>query len=146
MTEPAVNVNKRRKIGVRLAMNEDGNVIKGLLDTFILESQLDDVDWTDIYPYWLIAESDGYPVGCIQVCPGKPIGRLEMLAVDQSLPHPVTAKIVQALLLQGLATLRKMGSQLASGMIPFEMKQYKKILRKRGAVVIFAGNALIKRL
>lgn len=44
---------------IRLAQNEDGDRLKELLKDQIIY----DMDWSDIYPYWLVAKKDGKVVG-----------------------------------------------------------------------------------
>ena len=131
-------------ITIRLAQNSDGPRIGEL----VWESgyMVEDVDWTDIYPYWLVADVDGRLAGGLQVLPGKPMGRLELLAVEDALPHRTNALVVKSLILAGMATLTKAGAQLASGFIPFEYKSYKRMLKKRGGKVVAQGNMIESRL
>ena len=131
-------------IQIRLAQNSDGPRIGEL----VWESgyMVEDVDWTDIYPYWLVAEWDGRLVGGLQVCLGKPMGRLELLSVEDALPHRINAMVKKSLILSGMATLHKDGAQLASALIPFEFKSYKRLLKKRGGKIIAQGNMIESRL
>ncbi len=134
-----------RLIRVEIAGNEDGQRIKKLvLDSGV--ASVEDLDWADIHPYWLKALRGPRIVGAIQVLPGKPIGRLELLAVDDKLPHRIRAKVVMELLMQGFGVLKGHGAQMASGMLPFEARSYKRILKKRGGVVILSGNTMAFRL
>lgn len=128
---------------VRLAENTDAPRIKELV---VGAGWKIDVEFAEVYPYWLVAEIDDEIKGAIQVCPGKPMGRLELLSVDPGVSFPQRARIVRELDIQGAATLRKGGSELAVGMIPFGLKSYKKVLKKRGCVVIGQGNMVAKKL
>ena len=126
---------------IRLASNEDADRIKELLSPKI------ELDWSDIYPYWLVAEREGEIVGCINVALSKPIGILDQLAVDPSLNSHVKGKVVRALILQGLGTLNAAGIFHAASMIPFELKSFKRVLKKHfGSVVVNQGNIVLTRV
>lgn len=131
-------------IEVRLAQNENGDDIHGLLHSSGV--LIEGLDWHDIYPHWLVAEMDGNIVGCFQVCLGKPIGFVEFLATEKSLGHRDRANVVKALFEQALAALKSYGTQMASGSIPFELKAYKRVVKRRGGVVLYSGNTFVKRL
>lgn len=132
--------SKTHLIAVRVATNEQSPAIVELVTKagFAIEG----IDWSDIEPYWLLAELKDEPVGCIQVLPGKPIGHLEMLAVKESLSHIERAQTVWRLLYAGANTLKRTGASMACGTIPFKLKAYKKLLKKRGCEVITSGNLL----
>ena len=129
---------------IRLATNADGPRIGEL----VLGAGFDvhGLDWSIVAPYWLVAEEDDEVVGCVQVCPGLPMGRLELMALDEDLTHRQQAVIVKGLLEQGAAVLHLGGSQLAAGLISFDAKAWKRILKKRGCVIIANGNMFAKTL
>ena len=131
-------------IEIRVAENSDAAAIERLSKAGGFA--VDDLDWSDIYPYWLVAENGAGVIGCIQVSLGKPIGRLEMLNVNTDLTHRERAMTVKKLVLGGSATLKKSGAQIAMGAVPFELKSYKKLLKKRGAVVVGRANIMIRRI
>ncbi len=133
-----------KTIEVRLAQNEDGDDIHRLLLSGGFE--IEGLDWHDIYPHWLVAEIEENVVGCFQVCLGKPIGFVEFLATEESLGHRDRACVVKALFDQALAALKTYGAQMASGSIPFELKAYKRVVKRRGGVVLYSGNTFVKRL
>ena len=57
---------------IRLAQDSEGEDIHHILDEV---GQIPDgLDWSRVYPYWLVAEHDGIIVGCAQVLPGFPLG------------------------------------------------------------------------
>ncbi len=127
-------------VSIRLASNEDADRIKELVAPKI------DLDWTDIYPYWLVAETDKI-VGCINLCLSKPIGVLDQLAVDSSLNSHTRSRVVRALILQGLSTLKAAGASAAVSMVPFELKPFKRVLKKHfGSVVVNQGNIIFTRV
>ena len=128
-------------MNVRLATNEDGERIK------TLQPQFPDLDWTDIYPYWLVAEKGGKIVGCLNVALSKPVGRLDLLAIDDSLSPHARGKAVRGLIMQGMATLKADGAQLVLSLVPFPLKSYKRILKKHfNAEAVEQGNMIIARL
>ena len=55
----------RTTIDVRLAQNEDGIAIAALIKEMGFAG-IQDLDWSDIYPYWLVAEMDGEIVGAVE--------------------------------------------------------------------------------
>lgn len=126
---------------IRLATNDDGPRIAGLHHRF------DDLDWSDIYPYWLVAEKGGEVVGCLNVALSKPIGRLDLLAIDGSLSPHARGKAVRGLIMQGIATLKAHGAQMVLSVVPFELKSYKRVLKKHfNATVEGQGNMILARL
>lgn len=133
---------------VRLARNDngDGNVIFDLLTAAGWDLTGVVVDPKDLYPYWLVAEQAGRVVGCIQVAISKPIGYMELLAVEKTLPAAQQAVLVKALCYAAMGTLKRAGATLAGGTVSFEDKSWKTILKRRGCVVIGSGNRLLKRL
>lgn len=133
-----------KHINVRLARNEDGDTIHDLLHADGLN--LEGLDWSDIYPHWLVVGPRGELVGCLQVLLGKPVGFIEFMATAKSLSHRDRAGVVQALYDQGYASLKTYGAQMIAGTIPFEMKAWKRVVKRRGGVVLASGNVLIKRV
>ena len=135
---------------IRMAQDEDGGTIRDLVTG--AGFSIDGLDWSKVYPYWLVAESldkssgGAGVVGCLQVHRALPIGRLEMLAANQALSDSQRAKAVKALVFHGMAMLAKAGAGLAMGVIPFELRAYTKILKRRGARIVNRGNIIAKRL
>ena len=129
---------------IRLATDADGTAVGDLV--WRGGFRVDGIDWTDLGSYWLVAENGVGIVGCLQVLPGKPIGRLEFLVVDEELTHRERATISRDLSIQGYATLKLAGAQAASNLVDFKNKSLKRILKRRGARVMASGNMFIKRL
>ena len=127
---------------IRLAQNSDGERVGELVSP-----QIGGFDWSDIYPYWLVYEKEGKVIGCLNVAPSKPVGILDFLALDPSLTSHTRSKVVRGLILQGIATLKAGGSEASLSVVPFELKSYKKILKKHfDAVVAGQGNMIMRRL
>ena len=124
---------------IRLAKANEGPVVEWLLLESGRHGTVDGIDWTQsIAPYWLIAEDeDGVAVGCLQVNPGKPLGRLDWMGVPAYLPRRQKALIVRDLLLTGIATCRAQGSQIVAGMIDDTLTDYQRLLVRRGGQVWF---------
>lgn len=130
---------------IRLAENSDGESLRELLAKS--HGEIVGLDWSDIYPYWLVAEKENRIVGCINLAPSKPIGRLDLLAIDPDLGPHARGKVVRALILQGLSTLKHQGCSGSVSSIPFNLRAYKKILKKHfGAIVIGQGNMVMRLL
>lgn len=130
---------------IRLALNGDGDRIRELVTT--TQINIPTLDWSDIYPYWIAAEINGQIVGCLNVALSKPIGRLDLLAVDGSLSALARGRVVKALIVQGFATLMADGAGACLSVVPYQLQVYKRILKKHfGAVVVGQGNMMIKGL
>ncbi len=131
-------------IVIRLADNSEGHIVEKLTNEngFTLEG----LDWTTIFPYWLVAVNENEIIGTIQVSQSRPVGRLELLSIKPNIDHRLRALTVKRLLLAGCASLKEGGAQMSMGMIPFEMKSYKKLLKKRGSIIVSNGNLMAKRL
>ncbi len=130
---------------VRVATNEDGPRIGELAASsgFAIEG----IDWSRVHPFWLVAERDGGTIiGALQIILSCPIGWLEILSVDPALSHIQRAKTTKLLVESGLLSLKRFGAQIAMWSVPFELKSYKKALKKRGAVVVSSGNQMAKVL
>lgn len=136
----------RPKVTIRMALNEDGPVVGALVEQLLDGVDLGDVDWSKVNPNWLVAVWEDRIVGCIQVVLGHPFGCLEFMAVEPGLPSRVKTMAVKGLVYTGASTLVYAGCQFAAGMVPFEMKSYLKVLKKRGAVPAFKGQTFLKRL
>lgn len=128
----------RQRITLRIARADDAVLIGNLVRH--AGWMVDGIDWSDIGANWLVAEHDGLIAGCIMVLPGKPIGFLEFLATVDGMPHRRRATVVRALLLQGLATLTRFGSQRAAGHIGQHRKDYIRVLERRGAMKFVADT------
>lgn len=128
---------------IRIAQNLDGPRIGELAKHSGFT--VDGLDWSEVHPFWLVAE-DEKVIGALQVILAKPIGWLEMLVLDPDLAELARARAVKQLASAGMTALKGFGSQLVMFSVPYEEKSYKKVLKKRGAVVAFSGNVMIKIL
>ena len=134
----------RPDVTVTLAGNGDAEDVQRLV--LSAGFQVPGLSWGNIYPHWLVAKIGDDIVGCMEVLVGRPIGRLELLSIDQGLGAREYAAVLRSLIVQGMLTLRAYGADLASSMIRFEAKGWKKALKKRGGAVMATGNMMFARL
>lgn len=132
---------KRPSVLIRPAYKEDEAVLRHLLEVCDTYHWVDDLDWSEVYPFWALADLKGEIAGAIQICAGKPIGHLEFLLLD-NLSQLDRARVTKALLLNGLQSLKNMGSQVVTGMVPHQEKTYKKMIKNRGGIVVSTGNLM----
>jgi N-acetylglutamate synthase-like GNAT family acetyltransferase len=131
----------RPEVKVRLAVDAECERIQKLVHEagFTVGS----LEWSRIYPHWLVAEIHGNVVGCVQLCLGLPIARAEMLGTEQGLAHRDKAVISRELLLACVAAARQYGATALSGLVAFENKSFKRLLKRRGAFAIASGNLFV---
>src|SRR5688572_5290081 len=65
---------------IRLANDTEGHIICNILGRAD-EHVPDDLDWSRVWPHWLIASYKGVDCGVINVLPGRPLGYIGSLAV-----------------------------------------------------------------
>jgi hypothetical protein len=131
------------KTNVRIAKTDDAADIKRLLAA---SDQDLPVPFENIEGFWLVAEREGKVVGCLQICYGRPIGCLEMMALDKDLSVMASGHARWDLALTGMAMLHRSGASYVRCFIPFRDKAHKNALRKRGAKVADNGNMMLRRL
>lgn len=102
-------------------------------------------DWEDAQG-WLVARWHDRVVGAVQVLFGKPMGRIEVLSVAESLGDVQRSVVVLGLLNTAADYLRHAGVQLAMGTIPEELDAYAKMVERRGIPVVARGSVIQWRL
>ena len=133
----------RRSITVRLAKPTEGPLLHQLA-VASEKWEIEGLDWNfSPTPYWLIAEYDGKAVGCMQVCPGVPIARIEFLCVPTSLPRMLKARVVKAIVLQGVATCKELKAQFVTGIIHDGMEGFGRVMARRGGYKWFRGDCYL---
>ena len=135
----------RRDVKVRFAENSEGELVRSLARHSGFEFE-DWMDWSTLNPHWLIGEVMGEPVATLQVCYGRPVGRLEILSIDPRFETPTRAKIVGSMTESGLRVLQGYGACAASFVVPFALKGYKRWLKRRGCITLESGNIMLARL
>jgi hypothetical protein len=98
----------RDKVVIRLALDETGPAIGELVG-------IPGIDWSKVFPHWLIATVDDEVIGCVQVCHARPIGYLNFLHVKKSAPFKLRAIAVRKLLLAGMASVQACGAEWVCG-------------------------------
>lgn len=131
----------RPKVHISIASNFEGPVIKDLCIQAGY-GEYCDLKFDDIYPYWLVAKMDDRIVGAVQTLPGRPIGRLESLCYEPGLLDIDRTRVMGHLVSTGLAAVKMDRATMASGMVLFTDKAFKKFLKKRGGIVIGSGNIM----
>lgn len=130
---------------VRWAFDHEGPVIQSiLLNQKVQLATL--VNWNaPLGPYWLLY-CDPYPVGCINVNPGTPVGRLEWLTVMNTVPKRTYACAIRDLCYAGMAVLQRGGSQFVAGYVADQDYSWKKVIEKRHLVPVEHGTLYMGRL
>lgn len=130
---------------IRWAWEYEGPVIR-----FILENQgvtlAHQVDWSHpLGPYWLLY-CDPHPLGCINVNPGTPVGRLEWLTVLKETPKRTYACAIRDLCYAGMAVLKYGGSQFVAGYVNDQDQSWKHVIERRGLVPTEHGTLYMGKL
>lgn len=130
--------DRRTHIMVRAAVDADGEQIGALVwrAGFTVES----IDWTHIQPYWLVAEVNGTILGAIQMCPGKPMARLELLSIDEGVRLILKGRLVKMLLRTACYAMQRAGAQIVCGVIPGRLASYRTVLERHGARKLSDGT------
>lgn len=124
---------------IRWALPHEGIVVQSIL----LDRGIDlakQVNWLlPLGPYWLLY-CDPDPIGCINVNPGMPVGRMEWLTVKKSVGRKKYACIVRDLCYAGMGALKSQGSQVVAGYVAHEHKGWKRIIERRGLIPVEDGT------
>lgn len=124
---------------IRWALPHEGPVVQAIL----LNRNVDlarQVNWLlPLGPYWLLY-CDPHPVGCINVNPGMPVGRLEWLTVIKELPKKKYAIAIRDLCYAGMASLQRTGSQAVAGYVSTHYPEWKRVIERRGLKPIEEGT------
>lgn len=124
---------------IRWALPHEGPVVQAIL----LNQNVDlahQVNWLlPIGPYWLLY-CDPQPIGCINVNPGMPVGRLEWLTVIKEVSNRQRAVTIRDLCYAGMASLQRTGSQAVAGYVSGVYPQWKRVIERRGLKPIEEGT------
>ena len=133
----------RDKISIRWALDNEGLVVQDILASQNVDLA-HQVDWSrPLGPYWLLAVV-GEPVGCINVNPGTPVGRLEWLTVRPTVPRSVYARACRDLCYAGIAVLRQGGSQLLASYVNDTDIGWKRVIERRKTIPIEHGTLYMR--
>lgn len=134
----------RDMVEIRLAVNEAGSLIEEVLRENGIE--VPGADWSNVFPYWLIACVDDQVIGCCQVLRAKPVGYLEFLFVRPSAPFKLRAIAIRKLLIQGFATLYTDGCNYVGGVVATKNLKFVNVLQKLHFAKAFPAELHLKRL
>lgn len=135
---------RKRTHTLRFAANADGPAIAALMDSCGYDAA--GLDWSDIEPFWIVSEEAGIVIGCAQICPSKPMGRVDMVGVDWMLGAHRAAAVYRDLLIFAVHQLRGFGAQTAIGFVPFERRNIVKFYKRFGARPAAQGHMIELRL
>jgi hypothetical protein len=133
-------------VTVRLAKNADGPRIGELLAASGFKSDGWDIDWSDIEPWWLVAEIDGVVEGAVQVCLAKPIARVEMLGINPELSYRDRSLVASKLDKQWQANVKISGASGLAGTVAYELDGFLRVASRRGYVNVAEGCVMMKRV
>lgn len=133
-----------KEIHVRFARDAEGMAIAQMVHSS--HEAVPNVSWKSVYPYWAVAESEGELIGCVQVCYGLPVGRMEFLSFVPGLPYRKRALALKALLNLGSLALKNSGAGAIAGTVGFEQKPFKELLKKNGCHVAVSGNVFARAI
>jgi len=132
---------------VRLAVAQPvhGEAIRRLVKADALEG-LEHLDWTNLGGQWLVVLKGDDVVGCIQVLPGRPIGRVDFMVLDDSLTHREKSEATSMLIQQVTMLLRMAGVGAMISVVPDDPNGWPVVLERRGWVPVADGMMMIRRL
>lgn len=130
-------------ITIRVAQPHEGALVQALYNA-CGGTHGDYLDWTDIFPYWLIGEVHGVPSGIVMAGPGKPFGRVDFLYMLPLLSKKHKALLSRDLCFAAAETCRRLGSSATVSTVRLDDVSWKKIAQKRGWVPMCEGTFLIK--
>ena len=133
-------------VTVRVAASNEGALVHDLQANGGGGAAITGLDWSDIGSNWLVAESDGYPVGAVCLLFGKPMSFVHELYIDRHEPPRVQALAVKALLTAALQACRLEGVQMLYGVVPHELVTYRRVLERRRAVKWYDGSTYVIRV
>lgn len=131
---------KQEDITIRMAQSSDV-VALAILTAASFEPYKP--QWQNATNDWMVAEINGIVHGCLQLCIGRPTGRLAMLCLDTTLDNRSRHAIMVELVRGGMFALQQMGSQVVTIFVDYEHKGFKRLVKKRfEARVTNSGNLL----
>jgi len=134
----------RDKVKIRLALDETGPLIAEILKENGID--LPGMDWSKVFPHWLIATVDDDVIGCLQVMPSKPIAYCEMLCVTEKVSFKLRAIAMLKLMQQGLATAYHGGASYVACNIDFGNDKFTNVIKKMNAQMMCGRFLFMKRL
>lgn len=134
----------REKVVIRLALDETGPLIAGILKENGIE--LPGADWNHVFPHWLIACDGDEVIGCLLVLPAKPVGFCEFLHVKPGAGFKMRAIAIRKLVAAGIATVYHGNASYVAAIVDGKNQKFYDVLTKIGGHAISAGAVVGKRL
>lgn len=135
-----------RDITVRIARNDEGGIVRDLAAEIGVSYEDWEIDWSDIFPYWLVAECEGRIIGAINIRISKPFASVEMLSLASDLTKKVRGVATDMLVAAAKTVVAQYGSQAICGLIPDELASYRRVAERRGYVPMAHGHMMLGRL
>jgi hypothetical protein len=135
----------RAQLSIRIVSDDDWRKLESLAENndFVFEDF--EIDWRSVAPYWVGAYHDeDNLVGALNVCPGRPIGRMECLFLLNGLSHRDRTIAARELLAMAEAVLRRQGAQIVCGLIEDGTPGYERIAERKGWVQLAHGTMYAK--
>lgn len=133
-----------RDIRVRFARDAEGVMIAQMVHSN--HEGVPNTTWERVYPYWMVAENFSEVVGCVQICYGLPVSRIEFLSFAPNLPFRTRALAGTALLELASKTLSGHGAHVVAGTVPFDQRGYRDILKANGCTILASGNTMARQI
>lgn len=134
----------REKVKIRLALDETGPLIAEVLKENGIE--LPGMDWSKVFPHWLLATCDDDVIGVLQVMPSKPIAYCEMLCVRPKVSFKLRAIAIRKLIQQGIATAYHGGASYVACNVDFGNDKFENVVEKLNVVRMCERTLFMKRL
>lgn len=133
----------RDMVQIRLAVNAAGPQIADVLRE---NGIVPEVDWSKVFPHWLIATVDEHVIGCCQVIPSQPFGYVEFLFVRPSVPFKLRAIALRKLIVQSMSTLHMAGCQYVGGYTDQRNAKFANVLENLRFTKTLSADLYVKRL
>ena len=117
------------RVTVRFAEPEDALALQ-VLTAPAFGARVLDWEGADTRGWLVAADGDGLIVGALHVLLGRPVGRLEMLALSDSLNGRSSHTVMRLLIDAGFAVLADTGSRIISAQVADENKGMRRFLKK----------------
>ena len=135
----------RDRVTIRMAKSDEGPLVASIYDR-CGGCPAPWIDWSDIFPFWLVGEVDGTPSGIIMASPGKPFGRVDFLYTLPTLTMRQRAILSRDLGFAGAESCRLLGSSAVLSTISAQEQSWKRVAQRRGWQPICDGTFLVKRV
>lgn len=104
-------------------------------------------DWTGLGQTWLVSrDKAGAVQACMAVHHGRPVSRIDFLAVDHAITGLSRARIVKAILESAMAIMAMRGASFATGVVPHYLPDYGDVIASYGGKVLNEGWLFIGAL